>query len=314
MSYKIFEYDPYLKPFAADIEQRMQNYVHKKQSLLQNAETLADFANGHEYFGFHKTKKGWYYREWAPAADNVYIMGDMNGWEKTSLALTPLGNGVFEILLTGENALYNGCKVKAVVEKDGMLLERIPLYARRVVQDAVTRTWTAEIVDEPAYPWQKKKFTPAKQLYIYECHIGMAQEEEKVGTYREFADNILPRIAENGYNTVQIMAIMEHPYYGSFGYQVSNFFAASSRFGRPEDLKYLIDKAHTMGIAVLLDVVHSHAVKNTAEGINEFDGTAYQFFHEGGRGEHPAWGTKLFNYDKNEVIQFLLSNLRFWLT
>ncbi len=314
MSYKIFEYDPYLKPFESDIEQRMKNYEWKKHELLQHADTLADFANGHVYFGFHKTKKGWYYREWAPAADNVYIMGDMNGWNPTELRLTRLENGVFEIFLAGDYALYDGCKVKTVVEKDGALLERIPLYARRVVQDTVTRTWAAEIVDEAPYKWKKKRFIPAKQLYIYECHIGMAQEKEAVGTYREFAENVLPRIAKNGYNTIQIMAIMEHPYYGSFGYQVSNFFAASSRFGRPEDLKFLIDTAHEMGIAVLLDVVHSHAVKNTAEGINEFDGTVYQFFHEGGRGEHPAWGTKLFNYNKNEVIHFLLSNLKFWLT
>ncbi len=314
MSYKIFEYDPYLKPFEKDIEQRMQNYAWKRSELIGDGKTLSEFANGHDYFGFHKVKDGWYYREWAPAADNVYIMGDMNGWNPTELRLTRKENGVFEIFLAGQDALYDGCKVKTVVEKDGALLERIPLYARRVVQDTVTRMWTAEIVDEPAYKWKKKKFTPAKQLYIYECHIGMAQEEEKVGSYREFADLILPRIAEAGYNTIQIMAIMEHPYYGSFGYQVSNFFAASSRFGRPVDLKYLIDTAHSMGIAVLLDVVHSHAVKNTAEGINEFDGTVYQFFHEGSRGEHPAWGTKLFNYNKNEVIHFLLSNLKFWLT
>ena len=314
MSYKIFEYDPYLKPFEKDIEQRMQNYAWKRSELIGDGKTLSEFANGHEFFGFHKVKGGWYYREWAPAADNVYLMGDMNGWNPTALRLTRKENGVFETFLAGEDALYDGCKVKTVVEKDGALLERIPLYARRVVQDTVTRTWTAEIVDEPTYKWKKKTFTPAKQLYIYECHIGMAQEEEKVGSYREFADLILPRIAAGGYNTIQIMAIMEHPYYGSFGYQVSNFFAASSRFGRPADLKYLIDTAHAMGIAVLLDVVHSHAVRNTAEGINEFDGTVYQFFHEGGRGEHPAWGTKLFNYNKNEVIHFLLSNLKFWLT
>jgi len=313
MSYKIFEYDPYLKPFESDIEQRMKNYAWKKNQLVGDGKALKDFANGHEYFGFHKTKKGWFYREWAPAADNVYIMGDMNGWNPTELKLDRLENGVFEIFLAGDKALYGGCKVKTVVEKDGALLERIPLYARRVVQDTVTRTWAAEIVDEAPYKWKKKTFKPAKHPYIYECHIGMAQEEEKVGTYREFADRILPRIAALGYNTIQIMAIMEHPYYGSFGYQVSNFFAASSRFGMPEDLKYLIDTAHIMDIAVLLDVVHSHAVKNTAEGINEFDGTVYQFFHEGGRGEHPAWGTKLFNYNKNEVIHFLLSNLKFWL-
>ena len=101
--------------------------------------------------------------------------------------------------------------------------------------------------------------------------------------------------------------------HGSFGYQVSSFYAASSWFGKPEDLKYLVNKAHEMGIRVLLDVVHSHAVKNTAEGINLFDGTTEQFFYEGEKGEHPAWGTKCFNYGKDEVIHFLLSNLKFWM-
>ena len=299
MRYKIFEIDPYLKPHASDIELRMQNYVRKKQELLKDGQTLSDFANGHEYFGFHKTKDGWVYREWAPGADALYIMGDMNGWNHTSLPMTRLDGGVYEIFLCGENALYGGCKVKTVVQKDGALLERIPLYARRVVQDPASRTFCAEIVDEEPYRWKKKTFKPAKHPYIYECHIGMAQEKEAVGTYAEFTEHILPRVKALGYNTIQIMAIMEHPYYGSFGYQVSSFFAASSRFGMPSDLKRLIDTAHQMGIAVLLDVIHSHAVKNTAEGINEFDGTDYQFFHVGGRGEHSAWGTKLFNYNKH---------------
>ena len=313
MSFKIFEIDPYLKPFESDIELRLFNYNRKLKELLKEGESLKDFANAHEYFGFHKANGGWYYREWAPGADNVYIMGDMNGWNRTSLKLSRLENGAFEIFLKGKNTLYHGCNVKTVVEKDGELLERIPLYAKRVVQNVTDKSWNAQIVDEKPYKWRKKSFTPPKNLFIYECHIGMAQEEEKVGTYKEFAEKILPRVKEGGYNAIQIMAIMEHPYYGSFGYQVSSFYAASSRFGAPEDLKALIDTAHEMGIAVLLDVVHSHAVKNTAEGINRFDGTDYQFFHEGGRGEHSAWGTKLFNYEKNEVIHFLLSNLKFWM-
>ncbi len=313
MNYKILEYDEYLKPFASDIELRMSNYERKKKELLGDDLSLKDFANGHKYYGFHKTNDGWYYREWAPAADRVYITGDFNNWQWLSHPLTNIGNGVWEIFLPGTETLWHGCKVKAIVEKDGQRFERIPTYARRVVQDPVTRLFVCEVWDEAPYKWKKKKFTPAKNLFIYECHIGMAQEEEKVGSYAEFRDKILPRIKELGYNTIQIMAIMEHPYYGSFGYQVSNFFAASSRFGLPNDLKSLIDTAHEMGIAVLLDVVHSHAVKNTAEGINEFDGTTYQFFHDGPRGDHPAWGTKLFNYNKNEVIHFLLSNLKFWM-
>ena len=313
--YRIFEYDPALKPFEKDIALRMENYATKKRELVGTKGKLIDFANAHEYFGFHRADGGWYYREWAPAAEAVYLTGDMINWDRTARRLTPLGNGVFELFVPDPNFLYNGCKVKAVVRHNGQLLERIPLYAKRVVQDPKTHLWCAEIVDTPQYNWKNTDFTPENGgICIYECHIGMAQESETVGTYREFRENVLPRIRDLGYNTVQIMAIMEHPYYGSFGYQVSSFYAASSRFGTPDELKELIDTAHGMGIAVLLDVVHSHAVSNTAEGINEFDGTVYQFFHEGSRGDHPAWGTKLFNYGKNEVIHFLLSNLKFWMT
>ncbi len=314
MSYKIFEYDPGLLPFEKDINQRMKNYEWKRNELVGNDGNLCDFANGHEYFGFHKARNGWYYREWAPAADAVYLTGDMVDWNQTALPLSPLGNGVFEIYLPGKDTLYDGCHVKTIVKNGDCLLERIPLYIRRVVQDEKTYAWCGVICDEPKYRWKKRVFRPAKELFIYECHIGMAQEKEGIGTYREFREQTLPRIRELGYNAIQIMAIMEHPYYGSFGYQVSSFFAASSRYGTVNELKELIDTAHGMGIAVLLDVVHSHAVKNTAEGINEFDGTTYQFFHEGGKGDHPTWGTKLFNYNKNEVIHFLLSNLKFWMT
>ncbi len=315
MAYKILDYDPMLRKYEKDIGLRMKNYRRKKRELTGSDGKLCDFANGHEYFGFHKTSDGWYYREWAPAAEELYLTGDMVNWRKFDLKLTNIGNGVFEIFIPGTESLYDGCRVQTIVKHSDRFLERIPLYIRRVVQDPTTFAWHGCIVDSPEYEWKNNDFVPTKKnICIYECHIGMAQEKEAVGTYSEFRENILPRIKELGYNTIQIMAIMEHPYYGSFGYQVSSFFAASSRFGMPNDLKELIDAAHGMGIAVLLDVVHSHAVKNTAEGINEFDGTEYQFFHEGARGEHPAWGTKLFNYNKNEVIHFLLSNLKFWLT
>ena len=313
MSLKIFEHDPSLLPFASDIEQRVKNFENKKRELVGEKGSLLDFANGHEYFGFHRTNDGWVYREWAPAADELWLMGDMNGWNRSSLPLTPIGNGVFEIFLSGTDALWDGCYVKTLVRNGDRVFERTPLYIRRVLQDPDNYTWCGVIVDEPEYKWRKKKFIPKKDLLIYECHIGMAQEKEGLGTYAEFCENVLPRIRDLGYTAIQIMAIMEHPYYASFGYQVSSFFAPCSRYGTPNELKELIDKAHSMGIAVLLDVVHSHAVKNTAEGINEFDGTVCQFFHEGPRGDHSAWGTKLFNYNKNEVIHFLLSNLKFWL-
>ena len=313
MDLKIFQYDAGLLPYRRDLEQRMLNYYNKRRELVGEGGSLADFANGHEYFGFHRTEKGWVYREWAPGADAMYLTGDMVAWDLKALPMKRLEGGVFEVCLDGKDALWHNCHVQAIVEKDGRLLRRIPLYIRKVGQDPATHLWCGIINEEPEYRWRKKSFKPQKDLFIYECHVGMAQEEEKVGSYNEFREKILPRIKAQGYNTIQIMAIMEHPYYASFGYQVSSFFAASSRYGTPYELKMLIDEAHRLGIAVLLDLVHSHAVGNEGDGLNLFDGTTYQFFHEGARGDHSAWGTKLFNYNKNEAIHFLLSNLKFWL-
>ena len=314
MALKIFTYDPELEKYEDHIHRRVEDYRAKRKKLVARDGSLVDFANGHEYFGFHKTESGWYYREWAPAAEAVYLTGDMVNWDKTKLCLTPLGNGVFEIFLPGTKALYDGCLVKTIVKYKGKLLERIPLYIKRAVQNPENYVFSGVIVDEPDYVWKHKSFKPSRELFVYECHIGMGQEKEAIGTYKEFRENTLPRIKRLGYTAIQIMAIMEHPYYGSFGYQVSSFFASSFRFGTPNELKELIDAAHGMGIAVFLDLVHSHAVKNVLDGINEFDGTTTQFFHEGARGEHPAWNTKLFNYGKNEVLHFLLSNLKFWMT
>ncbi len=313
---KIIDIDPYLEPFENDLILRQEGFAKKKRELLEDSSeaSLVDFANGYEYFGFHRTENGWVYREWAPAAEAVFLTGDFNNWDLTAHPLKRLSNGVFELNLSGESTLEIGQKVQTIVVFNGQLLRRIPLYATRVVQDPNTYLWCAEIDDTLSpYLWTDADFTPAQTPFIYECHIGMAQETGSVGSYKEFTEKTLPRIKALGYNTIQIMAIMEHPYYGSFGYQVSNFFAASSRFGSNRDLKKLINTAHEMGITVLLDVVHSHAVKNTNEGLNEFDGTVYQFFHEGARGDHSAWGTKLFNYGKNEVLHFLLSNLKFWM-
>ena len=313
--YRVLELNPQLLPFSGDIDLRMHLYHSTKDRLLANGSKLNDFANAHEYFGIHHVEGGWVYREWAPNAHQLYLTGDFNNWNQTEYPMKRLENGIWELFLEGEKTLWEGCKVKTIVDANMTRTEHIPLYARRVVQDKETVTWCAEVVDDwKVFKWTDEEFKPADSLYIYEAHVGMAQEEGKVGTYREFAQHVLPRVKKAGYNAIQLMAIMEHPYYGSFGYQVSNFFAASSWFGNPEDLKYLVNKAHKMGIRVLLDVVHSHAVKNTAEGINMFDGTTWQFFHDGEKGDHPAWGTKCFNYGKDEVIHFLLSNLKFWMT
>lgn len=314
MKYKIMEYDDVLKLYEADLDLRVNSYHKKREELIGEEGSIVDFANGHEYFGIHRTSEGWVYREWAPGADKMYLAGEFNGWNHRKHPMEKLANGVFELKLPKET-LWNGCKVLAIVDHKGEELERIPLYARRVVQDPQTYLWTAQVyAPDTPFEWTDKDFHNELPPYIYECHVGMAQEDGKVGSYVEFADNVLWRIKELGYNTIQVMAVMEHPYYGSFGYQIGSFFAPASRSGMPEDLKYMINKAHGMGIRVLLDVVHSHAAKNTREGINEFDGTDYQFFHSGSRGYHQAWDTKLFNYGKNEVLHFLLSNLKYWMT
>lgn len=310
---KILTLDPYLLPYEKDLELRLSLYKSKRSSLIKKKEKLTDFANAHHYFGFHFNNNKFIYREWAPGADEMYLTGDFNNWNTSSHKLTSLENGVFEIILDKENAPKPTQKVEAIIIKDNNMLRRVPLYATRVVQDKETLKFCAEIEENIPFKWTDSGFKPEKTPYIYECHIGMSGEEQKISSFNDFKNNVLPRIKELGYNTIQIMAILEHPYYGSFGYQVSNFFAVSSRYGKSIELKELINTAHKMGIAVLLDIVHSHAVKNVGEGLNLFDGTEYQFFHIGPKGEHPAWDTKLFNYGKNEVLHFLLSNLKYYM-
>ena len=315
VQYKILSIDPWLKPFYNDIELRMRRYNDVRRQLLGDKVDLSSFANGYMYYGFSRSETGWIYREWLPGADAVHLIGDFNDWNRTSHPLTRGENGVWEIQLEGADALQHGQRVKIQVTRGKQSFDRIPAYIRRVVQDPTTKQFSGQIWAPPRrFVWtdgsyKKRKLTTPM---IYEAHVGMGQEREGIGSYREFADNNLKRIADLGYNTVQLMAIQEHPYYASFGYQVSNFFAASAWYGDPEDLKYLINKAHELNLFVLLDVVHSHACPNTGEGLNQLDGTDNQYFLPGQRGWHPAWGTKLFNYSKVEVLHFLLSNLKFW--
>ena len=308
--------DPWLEPYAAAITGRHQ-YAMDKETELTNGgkQTLSDFASGYLYFGLHRTDKGWTFREWAPNATHIYMVGTFNNWEeKEEYSLKRLQNGNWEINLPA-NAMQHGDLYKLIVYWDGGQGERIPAWATRVVQDENTKIFSAQVWNpEKPFKFRKKTFKPSTDpLLIYECHIGMSQQEEKVGTYSEFREKILPRIAKAGYNCIQIMAIQEHPYYGSFGYHVSSFFAASSRFGTPEELKELIDTAHGLGIAVIMDIVHSHAVKNEVEGLGNFAGDPNQYFYPGARREHPAWDSLCFDYGKNEVIHFLLSNCKYWL-
>lgn len=289
--------------------------------MLGSYKNFSEFANGHLYFGIHPIKGGWVYREWAPEARSLALIGEFNKWDPEATPLRKMSNGCWEVVIPegkyGKTFVHGSTVKVRVISKSGETRDRIPLYIQRVVQDPKTKDFSGQLwFPDRKFRWTDKGFAPDKTVppFIYEAHVGMAQDKEGLGTYREFADEILPRIKKAGYNTIQLMAIMEHPYYGSFGYQVSNFFAASSRFGTPEELKFLINKAHSMGITVLLDLVHSHAVKNIAEGINEFDGTTWQFFHEGPKGNHPSWDSKLFNYGKPDVLHFLLSNIKYWMT
>ncbi len=307
--------DPWLEPYAAAIQGRYDYYLSVEKRLTGEKGSLSDFATGYLYFGLHHTPDGWIFREWAPNATAIFLIGDFNNWQKNKeYQLTKLENGVWEIQLP-EAAMKHLQLYKLIVEWEGGSGERIPAWARRVIQDEHTKIFSAQVWN-PENPFQFKvdKFVPdTKPLLIYECHIGMSSSEEKVSTYDEFRRTVLPRIVNDGYNCIQIMAIQEHPYYGSFGYHVSSFFAASSRFGTPEELKRLIDQAHEMGVAVIMDIVHSHAVKNEVEGLGRFDGTPYQYFHGGERREHPAWDSLCFDYAKPSVLHFLLSNCKFWL-
>ena len=308
---KILENYPYLQPFEFDLNLRVDRYKNKLRQLTGDSENLYDFANAHKYYGFHHLENGWVYREWAPAADELYLTGDFNDWHWTDTPLTRIENGNWEVFLEGD-ILHKGSRVMTIVRNGDKLTQHLPLYTTRAIQDWNSQSWCTEIWEDD-FKWEDEGFENNESPLIYEAHIGMSCEDYRIATYSEFADNVLDHIKDLGYNTIQLMAIMEHPYYGSFGYQVSNFYAPSSRFGYPDELKYLVNKAHKMGIRVLLDLVHSHAVGNTLEGINMFDGTTYQFFHDGPKGDHPAWGTKLFDYQKPEVLHFLLSNLKYWM-
>lgn len=312
---ELIENDSWLMPYADAINGRHQHALDKEAQLTNHgSKSLSDFASGYLYFGLHPTNKGWVIREWAPNATHIYLIGTFNNWqEKEEYKLTPLDNGEWELALP-ETAIHHMDLYKLMVHWNGGCGERIPAWATRVVQDENTNIFSAQVWN-PVEPYEFKNAIVPKTdpLLIYECHIGMAQDEEKVGTYNEFREKILPRIVKDGYNCIQIMAVQEHPYYGSFGYHVSSFFAPSSRFGTPDELKQLIDEAHGLGLAVIMDIVHSHAVKNEVEGLANYAGDPDQYFYPGARREHPSWDSLCFDYGKDEVVHFLLSNCKYWL-
>ena len=307
--------DPYLAPYEPIIRRREENAGKRAETLASGPGSLAQFACAHEYYGLHRNADGWSFREWAPNATAIWLVGDFSEWkQKDAYRLSRLpGREVWEGTFPPD-AFTHGQYYHLKVQWNGGEGDRIPAYARRVVQDAETTLFAAQVWDPEPYRWQHPGWRPSRAYpLIYEAHIGMAQEREGIGTYTEFRENILPRIVKAGYNTIQLMAVMEHPYYASFGYHVSSFFACSSRFGTPEELKALVDAAHGAGLNVIMDIVHSHAVKNERDGLSLFDGTPWQYFHDGLRGWHSAWDSRCFNYAKTDVLHFLLSNCRYWM-
>jgi 1,4-alpha-glucan branching enzyme len=316
----LIQTDSWLAPYAPQLKERQARFNQTLAAITQETGSLPEYATWHRQMGLHfeQENNGWRYREWAPAAQALSLIGDFNFWDRSRHPLQRQENGIWEIFIpAGETQLTHDQRYKVhVVDATGVGKDRISPFAFRAIQDPHTYDFSGQIWQpEKPFKWSDGAFKPKKitQPLIYECHVGMAQETHGVGTYREFADKILPYIAETGYNCLQLMALMEHPYYGSFGYHVSNFFAPTSRFGTPEDLKYLVNEAHRRGIAVIMDLIHAHAVKNEAEGLVNFDGSGHQFFHEGLRGTHQGWDSKLFNYGVPEVRRFLLSNVRYWL-
>jgi 1,4-alpha-glucan branching enzyme len=318
----LLDQDPWLAPHADDMGRRQAKYFDALHRFDANGGLLGEISQGHHYFGFNRGslygKPGVWYREWAPAALQLRVIGDFNNWDRWGHPMVRDEFGVWGLFFPDDkfaDKLVHNSGVKVhVVGENSKGTDRIPAYIRRVVQDPRSGDWTGIYWNPPEYKFEHPEAPPMNGgLRIYEAHVGMAREQAVVGTFDQFAADILPKIAKLGYDAVQLMAVMEHPYYGSFGYHVSSFFAVSSRFGTPDDLKKLVDTAHGLGLRVLLDLVHSHAVKNTLEGLNMFDGTDHLYFHAGPRGHHPAWDSLLFDYSKYEVQRFLLSNVRYWL-
>ena len=311
---RFYEDDPLLSPFRDIIDRRCQAISERKEKMAGADGRLTSAVNGHLYYAPHREGDWFVFREWAPNATRIYVIGDFNGWRRSDeWALKPVGGGNWELVVDG-GTVRHGDLFKWFVEWPGGAGERIPSYALRCVQDSETKVFSAQVWTPVApYRWKSRRKVKVNHPFIYETHIGMSSEEEKVADFSYFRTSVLPRVASLGYNVIQIMALQEHPYYGSFGYQVSNFFALSSRFGTPEEFKMLVDEAHRRNIAVVMDIVHSHAVANEMEGLSRIDGSYSAYFHEGERGWHPAWKSRCFDYGKDQVLHFLLSDIKYWM-
>lgn len=288
------------------------------------------FANGLCRFGLQRAAGGWRYREWAPAASACSLVGDFNGWDVTRHPCRAGSDGVYSCFVPDADGLRTGDKYKValMVRSAAGIVRRIdcvPAWAARTMQDPFTGTVYALASDDQllAYPWRHPRPTAdhhaggggelgATPLRIYEVHVGISASQPIVAGWSHFREHVLPRVAALGYTALLIIAAQEHGYYASFGYQVTSFFAPPSRFGTPAELQALIDAAHGLGLRVLLELVHSHASSNAAEGLSGFDGSLLEgggYFLAGSDGWHAEWGTRMFDFGKLEVLRFLLAQL-----
>ncbi|KAJ2588538.1 alpha-1,4-glucan branching enzyme [Coemansia sp. RSA 1722] len=317
---EVIKTDGYLEDHRDYFGWRYAHFKRWVRDIELSEGGIEKYSRGYESFGLHVTAEGVRYREWAPGAREASLVGDFNGWDVAANPMKRNDYGVWEVVVpntdAGEVAIAHGSHIKVTfVAGSGERIYRLPAWSTYVTQDlSKSPVYEAVFYNPPnKYRFKHKRQTPAKDLRIYEAHVGISSPEGRVATFGEFTRNVLPMISDLGYNAVQLMAVMEHAYYASFGYQVTSFFAPSSRYGEPDDLRELIDTAHGLGISVFLDVVHSHACNNVEDGLNQYDGTDHCYFHEGARGRHELWNSRLFNYGHHEVTRFLLSNLRYWI-
>lgn len=318
MLYNLLDRDPELRPNLQALLRRYSAFNATLDRINKAAGRLEEFSRAHEYYGFHACEHGGggvVFREWCPEVLALSLVGDFNDWDPDRSPCNQIKPGVWELELAA-GVLADGGLVKVAIKTTkGESIVRISPFAERAVMPEGKCELVGVFVSPTRlqYAWKNARPGKPRSPRIYEAHIGIASDKPAVASYTHFTQNVLPRIAAQRYNCVQLMAVMEHAYYGCFGYQVTNFFAVSSRYGTIDELKELIDTAHGLGLTVLLDLVHSHASKNVNDGLNRFNGTDGCYFHEGPRGSHAQWDSKLFNYGKLDVLRFLLSNIRMYL-
>ena len=249
-------------------------------------------------------------REYAPNAHFVSVIGDFNHWDRGRDPLKRISNTEWEITLDRARVMP-GSRYKLHIAGHNGGRDRIPStcpYARQSSDGDFAAIFEFNVLSPPTR-LQKQP----EHLKVYELHIGLAASGPRIGTYLEVAHDVIHRVKYAGYTAVQLMAVHEHPYYGSFGYHVSNPYGICSRFGTRQDFKYLVDNCHEVGLLVIIDLVHAHAVKNLSEGLGEFDGQDGYLFKTGQNALHPAWDSLVYDYENQATVSYLLSNARYWI-